>query len=81
MKLPVRKVISFSYDNKYVAIVGKPLSDGYLNLTNLVFDETNSILKVGDRICDTFLANGQPGLAHSPEKGCLEPMIANLHFT
>ena len=49
--------VSFSYDNKYVAIVGKPGSRGYLKLVKIDFDEKNNKLCVIENICDMIIAD------------------------
>ena len=49
--------ISFSYDNKYVGIVGKPACNGYLNLSKIDFSETENVIKLEKNICDIEIAN------------------------
>lgn len=48
--------VAFSYDNKYVGIVGKPSSYGYLKLSQIEFDEKNNVLKLKKDICDMAIA-------------------------
>lgn len=63
--------LSFSYDNRYVGLVGKPYGDGMFQLYKIDFDEMANTLKVIDRmvyeepnkatwIC-SFSANGYFG--------------------
>ncbi len=49
--------ISFSYDNKYVGIVGKPTFNGYLKLSKIYFNETDNIIRLEEDICDMEIAN------------------------
>lgn len=55
-KLDFLNYISFSYDNEYVAIVGKPSSNGYLKLIKIQCDIFNNKIKVIDNICDMQIA-------------------------
>ena len=48
--------VSFSYDNTYVGIVGKPMDNGYLKLVKITFDEDKEILKIDKNICDMQIA-------------------------
>jgi hypothetical protein len=48
--------VSFSYDNKYVGIVGKPSDNGYLKLVRIDFDDTKDSLRIIDSICDMEIA-------------------------
>lgn len=47
--------VSFSYDNQYVAIVGKPFSNGYLKIVKIDYDESNKSLQVVDEVCDMVI--------------------------
>ena len=48
--------VSFSYDNRFVGIVGKPKDNGYLKLAKIKFDEENKTLMIDDDICDMQIA-------------------------
>ncbi len=49
--------ICFSYDNKYVGIVGKPAFNGYLKLSKIDFNEYGNVIKLEKDICDIEIAN------------------------
>ncbi|MCQ2235690.1 MAG: hypothetical protein MJZ18_01695 [Bacteroidales bacterium] len=48
--------VAFSYDNKYVGIVGKPGGNGYLKLIEINYNETKNTLSLEREICDTEIA-------------------------
>lgn len=48
--------VSFSYDNKYVGIVGKPGNNGYLKLVKINYNEVTKSLSLEREICDTEIA-------------------------
>lgn len=48
--------VSFSYDNKYVGIVGKPGNNGYLKLVKIDYNEKTNSLSLEREICDTEIA-------------------------
>ena len=45
--------VAFSYDNKYVGIVGKPGNNGYLKLVKINYNEVTKSLSLEREICDT----------------------------
>ena len=49
--------MSFSFDNKYVGIVGKPGHKGYLKLVKIDFNENDMSLSLIEEVCDTEIAN------------------------
>lgn len=49
--------VSFSYDNKYVSIVGKPANNGYLKLVKICFNEIDGTIEFVECICDMEIAN------------------------
>lgn len=55
-KLDFLNYISFSYDNEYVAIVGKPSFNGYLKIVKIKFNSFNNTLAVENNICDMQIA-------------------------
>lgn len=48
--------VTFSYDNKYVGIVGKPGNNGYLKLVKINYNEATKSLSLEREICDTEIA-------------------------
>lgn len=48
--------VSFSYDNKYVGIVGKPGNNGYLKLVKINYNEKINSISLEREICDTQIA-------------------------
>lgn len=48
--------VAFSYDNKYVGIVGKPGNNGYLKLVKINYNEVTKSLSLEREICDTEIA-------------------------
>jgi hypothetical protein len=48
--------VAFSYDNKYVGIVGKPGNSGYLKLAKIEYNEETNSLSLEREICDTYIA-------------------------
>ena len=48
--------VAFSYDNKYVGIVGKPSNNGYLKLVKINYNEVTKSLSLERVICDTEIA-------------------------
>ncbi len=48
--------VAFSYDNKYIGIVGKPENNGYLKLVKINYNETENSLLIERDICDTEIA-------------------------
>lgn len=48
--------VTFSYDNKYIGIVGKPENNGYLKLVKINYNEKTNTLSLEREICDTEIA-------------------------
>ena len=55
-RLSFLNYIAFSYDDKYVGIVGKPCNDGYLKLVKINYNEVTKSLSLERKICDTKIA-------------------------
>lgn len=49
--------VSFSYDNKYLGIVGKPGTKGYLKIAEINYDESSHSLSFKRNICDIKFAD------------------------
>lgn len=61
--------VAFSYDNKYIGIVGKPDNYGYLKLVKINYNESTGSLSLERKICDTEMARWATWICAFTKKG------------
>lgn len=61
--------VAFSYDNKYIGIVGKPENKGYLKLVKINYNERTNSLSLEREICDIEIARWATWICAFTKKG------------